>query len=268
MAKRVDPLKAKEAKQKKIAAVGGVLLLALLGVQGPKTLKMLQGPQPVSSATSTSPAATTATAPTGTPAPAGETPAVGTADLAAVADSDPAPAAETGQLATFERFASKDPFVQQGLPVKAPPRVSTPNDGTKPTASGGAATPKPADADADGGDAEETPDDGGFTTGGSAGPPKPEVAEATTIAVNGVEEDVSVDAAFPKDEPTFLLVSVAEDGKSVEIGIAGGEYAGGGETMTLELGKKLTLQNTADGSRYELELRSIAGFPLPKQPKG
>jgi hypothetical protein len=34
--------------------------------------------------------------------------------------------------------------------------------------------------------------------------------------------------------------------------------------MTLGLGKKITLQNTADGSRYELELRSIQGFPLPK----
>ena len=44
-AKRIDPLKAKEAKQKKIAIGGAVLLLALLAFQGPKTLKMLQGPR-------------------------------------------------------------------------------------------------------------------------------------------------------------------------------------------------------------------------------
>jgi hypothetical protein len=35
--------------------------------------------------------------------------------------------------------------------------------------------------------------------------------------------------------------------------------------MKLKLGQKITLQNTADGSRYELELLSIQGFPLPKK---
>ena len=58
---------------------------------------------------------------------------------------------------------------------------------------------------------------------------------------------------------------MATNGKSVEIGIAGGEYAGGGETITLGLGKKITLQNTADGSRYELELLAIQGQPVPKR---
>ena len=61
-----------------------------------------------------------------------------------------------------------------------------------------------------------------------------------------------------------MLVSVAKNGKSVEIGIAGGEYAAGGETITLGLGKKLTLQNTADGSRYELQLLTVEGQPVPK----
>ena len=76
-------------------------------------------------------------------------------------------------------------------------------------------------------------------------------------------EDVATEGSFPKDEPTFVLVEIAKSGKSVEIGIAGGEYAGGDETITLGLGKKLTLQNTADGSRYELELLAVQGFPLP-----
>jgi hypothetical protein len=265
MAKRVDPLKAKEAKQKKIVAVGGVLLLALLGFQGPKTLKMLQGPQAVASPTASSPTVTTPAAPNGAPTPTGATPAVGTADLASVADSDPAPEAEAGQLATFERFASKDPFAQQGEPVKVPASAAAPNDGKSSPASGGAPTvePKPAGEEGEG---AETPA-GGFTTGGSDVPAAPALAEATTIAVNGVAEDVALEGAFPKDEPTFVLVSLAKNGKSVEIGIAGGEYASGGETMTLKLGETITLQNTADGSRYELELRSVLGFPLPKPKK-
>lgn len=265
MAKRVDPLKAKEARQKKIAIGGAVLLLALLGFQGPKTLKMLQGPQPVSAPASTAPATTT---PGATPA-AGETstggeavPAAPAPELSAVADSDLAPEAEQGQLATFERFSSKDPFAQQAEPAASgPARVSQPKDGTEKEPVAAKNDAKPAETAAD--DAGTT--DGGFTTGGSTPAAAAEVAAATSISVNGVAEDVAVEGSFPKDEPTFVLVEIAKNGKSVEIGIAGGEYAGGDETITLALGKKLTLQNTADGSRYELELRAVQGFPIPKQ---
>jgi hypothetical protein len=267
-AKRVDPLKAKEAKQKKIAAVGGVLLLALVGVQGPKTLKMLKGPQPVASATSTTPPPAT-TPPLGATAPGGTTAAPPpAADLASVADSDVAPEAAEGQLATFERFSSKDPFVQQAR------AAASPSDDDDAAAGGGAGGQEGAggapDDDPSPGDGDGATGAGGFTSGGSGATPpqqptQPELAQATSIAVNGVAEDVAIEATFPKDEPTFVLVSLAKNGKSVQIGIAGGEYAGGGETMTLEVGKKLTLQNTADGSRYELELLTVQGFPIPKK---
>ena len=264
MAKRVDPLKAKEAKQKKIAIGGAILLLALLGVQGPKTLKMLQGPKPAAPPASAAPATTTpgaAPASTATTTGGEAAPAAAPSDLSAVADSDLAPEAEQGQLATFERFSSKDPFAQQAGPVasdSAP--VSAPKDDTEKEPVDTKNDAKPADSAADG---EDTAD-GGFSTGGST-PEAPELAAATSISVNGVAEDVAVEDSFPKDEPTFVLVTIAKNGKSVEIGIAGGEYAGGDETITLALGKKLTLQNTADGSRYELELRAVKGFPLPKR---
>ena len=261
MAKRVDPLKAKAARQKKIAIGGTVLLLALLGFQGPKTLKMLQGPQPVTAPTSTAPATTT---PGVTPAATtdGEAvPAAAQPQLSAVADSDLAPEAVQGQLATFERFSSKDPFAQQAEPVASgPARVSEPKDGTEKEPADTKNDAKPAESAAEG----DGTADGGFTTGGST-PEARRVAAATSISVNGVAEDVAVEGSFPKDEPTFVLVKIAKNGKSVEIGIAGGEYAGGDETITLALGKKLTLQNTADGSRYELELQAVQGFPLPKK---
>jgi hypothetical protein len=258
MAKRVDPLKAKEAKQKKIAIGGAVLLLALLGVQGPKTLKMLQGPKPPAAAASTAPATTTpgvASAP-GAATTGGEAvPAAAVPELSAVADSDLSPELVQGQLATFERFSSKDPFAQQAQPVASEPaRVSVPKEGTE---------KEPADTKTNDVKPTENAADGGFTTGGST-PEAPAVAAATSISVNGVAEDVATEDSFPKDEPTFVLVKIAKNGKSVEIGIAGGEYAGGDDTITLALGKKLTLQNTADGSRYELELLAIQGFPLPK----
>jgi hypothetical protein len=266
--KKVDPLKAKEAKQKKIAIGGAVLLLALLGFQGPKTLKMLKGPQPVAAHASTSTAPTTATPatvmPTAGGTAAGEVPAAAAPELSAVADSDASPEVDEGQLATFERFASKDPFAQQAEPAEAAPAapVSEPKAGTeaKPTAA--------TNDDAAAGDGAAAEDDGapdgGFTTGGST-TAAPELAAATSISVNGVAAEVAVEESFPKDEPTFVLVKTAKNGKSVEIGIAGGEYANGGKTITLALGEKITLQNTVDGSRYELELLTIQGQPVPKR---
>ena len=266
MAKRVDPLKAKEAKQKKIAIGGVVLLLALLGVQGPKTLKMLKGapaghgaglddarhddagrrrPQP----------------PRDPRHAAGEVPAAPAAELTAVADSDLSPEAAQGQLATFERFASKDPFAQQAEPVEqAPAPAADPKATTAP-----AKTPRPARKRRDAGSSGDAATDGGLHHRWLDAPDAPAVAGATSISVNGVAEDVEHGRSFPKDEPTFVLAKVAKNGKSVEIGIAGGEYASGGKTITLALGKKLTLQNTADGTRYELELLTVQGQPVPKK---
>ena len=60
-----------------------------------------------------------------------------------------------------------------------------------------------------------------------------------------------------------MLVSEAADGKSVQIGVAGGAYADGRPTIKLELRKPLTLQNTADGSRFTIELRAVRGFVPP-----
>ena len=263
--KRVDPLKARAAKQKKIAIGGFVVLALLLFIQGPKTLKMLKGPQatPVASPAAPNPVA---------PAPGGAAPApvdgaaapAGAVELSSLADSDLAPVAGEGQLVTFERFASKDPFMPQA--------VVTPNAPAAPAADsegeGGTDGPAPGEGeDAIDGGFTPAPEEGsgGSAGGGSPTSTAPALASLTSISVNGTAEDVEVEKSFPADGPTFVLVSLAEDGKSVEIGIAGGTYADGGQTIELELGRPLTLQNTADGTRYELELLAVAGFPVPKQ---
>jgi hypothetical protein len=280
-AKRVDPLKAKAAKQKKIAIGGFVVLILVLAVQGPKTLKMLKGPQPAAQAAATTPATTTPAPMTPgtttpglpTPAPAAggavpgaPEPAAAAAELASVPDSDQAPVVEEGQLATFERFSSKDPFAQQAQPVETPTAKPRPKPTTEPAADPAADPTKSASPTNAGGSGTTSTSatDGGFTTGGTASSP-PLLATSTSIAVNGVPEAVTLDTPFPAAQPTFVLVSVATDGKSVEIGVDGGKYADGDATLKLLLGKKITLQNTADGSRYELVLLSIQGFPLPKQ---
>ena len=71
--------------------------------------------------------------------------------------------------------------------------------------------------------------------------------------------------SFPAADPVFILESLATDGKSAQISVAGGSYSDGKQTIKLQIGKKLTLQNTSDGSRYDLELLTVAGFVPPKK---
>jgi len=95
-------------------------------------------------------------------------------------------------------------------------------------------------------------------------PSAPEAAPTDAlIATNGVCERVSVKATFPATENIFSLVSIARNGKSVEIGVVGGSFDSGRPTATLKLGDKLTLVTTADGTRYEIVLKSSCTLAAP-----
>jgi hypothetical protein len=237
--KRQTVKAAKDARQKKIAIVGGVVLLALLAIQVPRTLNMLSSapapaPVPAEASPATVPAPAGAADPSST-APAPSAPAV-------LVDSDPLPSRSPSHVVTFERFASKDPFVQQVSPE--PPVAVTP----APVASAVAA-PAPQIA-------APTPQ-------ASAPAPAPTAAPAPTrapsgsvvVEVNGKRETVALNGTFPQSDPTFRLVSVS--GQTAMIGLAGGAYANGVQTIALQAGKLLTLANTADGARYELRLVAV-----------
>jgi hypothetical protein len=234
MAKRVD-LKAKAKRQKIMAGGGALLLLALLAFQVPRMMKMLnQEPPPIA------PAAAPSTVP-GDPSvlPTPGTVGGGAAPTASgggtLVDSDLTPAPAAGQLVAFGRFASKDPFKQQ-IDERA---IATSGGGEK-------AGSKPAEA-------------GSAVVPGAAKPGAPSspgaAAGSAVIAVNGAEETVAVGADFPHESPVFKLVKLTNT--SARIAIAGGSFASGSPTVTLEQGKTLTLVNTADGTRYELKLVSI-----------
>ena len=276
MAKKVDPLKAKEAKRKKLAIGLAIAFVLVLAYQGPKTLKMLKGPQPVAAAEAietpagtptpaTTPAASAPAVPTTNPTGAGSQPA-------ALANSDLPVAAGVGQLLSFEQFASKDPFQQQVDP-DAPATAET--DGNDPAAPAPStpATDPASPAGGSGSTANPPASAGGGGMDGSAGSsgdpavPAQAPAASTTISVNGTVETVAVGTPFPADQPTFELISLGADGKSVQIGVAGGSLAGGEATVKLRVGKPLTLQNTADGSRYKLELLTVQGA-VPAASKG
>ncbi len=69
---------------------------------------------------------------------------------------------------------------------------------------------------------------------------------------DGKPQQLQVKQKFPKGEPLFVLVSLKK--KQAKIAVAGGSFDDG-NNVTLTLGKKLTLLDTATGVRYELEAR-------------
>jgi hypothetical protein len=237
--------KAKEKKQKIFVGIGGVLLLALLAFQVPKMMAMLNAkPPPLPPGAVVQPPngfpAGSTQAPLAAPTLAGSNGTVdGTSNAAAggIVDASALRAAPaSGQLISFGRFASKDPFAQQ-VDAKA---VAAASSGSE----GGAATP-PA-----------VPPDGplGPTGGGVTAPSVPAgpLPTSASIAINGVAEIVEVNKDFPAADPVFHLVALTRT--SAKIAIAGGSYADGAPSVTLKKGKTLTLENTADGSLFTLRL--------------
>jgi hypothetical protein len=240
MAKKIDLLKAKQKKQKILAAVLGVVFLAVMGFQVPRVLKMMKTPPPPHA--NDGPTATTAAPPAGTPSLAApslsgaEQP--GATPASATSTPDTA-AALQGQLASFSRFASKDPFSQQ---------LSEDSDSST---SGSSAS-------------------SGSGKGGTSAPQVPSSSPqpgSAVISVNGTLYTVAKGSDFPQATsadpaavPLFHLVSVT--GTTAKISIVGGSYSSGAATVTLRVNKPVTLMNTADGTRYTLVLKPL-GTAVP-----
>jgi hypothetical protein len=248
--KAVDPLKAKQKRQKIVAAVLGVVFLGLLAFQLPRVMKQLHPKPPPTASPSTT---TTAAPPPGTPtlaaptlqgsAPAATTPTTGSGSSLA---SSPVPQVQDNQLTSFSRFASKDPFAQQ---------LSDSN-----TSSPGSSSSSSPDSSPTG----VTPSSSGGSTGGSGQAPHPGSA---VISVNGTLYTVPTGTDFPQASssdssivPIFHLVSLTAH--SAKISIVGGSYSSGAAAVTLRENKPVTLMNTADGTRYVLILKPL-GTAVP-----
>jgi len=230
---KFDP-KAKAKRQKIIAGVLGLALVGVLIFQAPKIMSMFGG----GSTTTTSEPATTTPAAVTTPVttPVAGSPVPTPGGSAQLVDSDPVLVPADGQLVTFDRFESKDPFAPQ---ISDAPAVSGPAP-TVPVDTGS----KSQDPEGDEGlPAPDSPASGAAPA-------------AATISVNGATQDVKVGATFPESDPIFKLVSLK--GNTIKIGIVGGGYANGSQTVTLSKGgKPVTLMNTADGTTYVLRLVSV-----------
>jgi hypothetical protein len=246
--KRQDAFKAKEKKQKIIVAIGGVLLLGLLAFQVPRVMKQMNR----GSAQAAVPK-TVSTSTTGSTAPTLEAPTtLGGQEPASAASGSSAPAvsgsglitngsdaATQGQLASFSRFESKDPFSQQ---IKDSETSSSSSSSSSSEGSGSKS------------DSSGTSNPG---SGSTASQPSPGSA---VLSVNGTLMSVSVGTDFPAGTPFFHLVSLTST--TAKIAIAGGSYTSGAATVTLRVNKPVTLMNTADGSRFKVILKP-QGTPVP-----
>jgi hypothetical protein len=228
-----DVREAKDRRAKRMAIGGAVLLVAVLAFEMPKVLKGhgSSSSTPPAATTTTSPSYGTSTTPAGTPvASAAVLPAAGTK----LTSSDLAPRRSKSELYSFSHFSGKDPFVQQ---VSASNITSSPSG--SPGGSGAAS---------------------GVITASSG--PKTTSARmlaqtgAVTLQVNGKTQSVRVGGSFPSSNPLFKLVSVSHG--LVRIGIAGGSYQSGAQTVSLASGRTLTLVDTADGVRYRIRLLSAS----------
>jgi hypothetical protein len=246
--KTVDPLKAKQKKQKILAAVLGVLFVGLLAFQGPRVWKQLHPPGTVQRASYETATTTTSS----TPSLAAPSLSSGSQAPASSGSTDPSLASSTaptladGTLTSFSRFASKDPFAQQISDEKSSASSSSAGGSSK---SSGGGTKSPSNS------------------GGTA--PAPGTA---VISVNGTLYTVAVGSDFPEASstdpslvPLFHLVSVTAH--AAKISIVGGSYSSGAATVTLRENKPVTLMNTADGTRYKLILKpvgtAVAAAPAP-----
>jgi len=263
--KHADTFKAKQKRQKIIAAGLGVVFLAVAAFEGPRVWKQLH--PPASQATlSYNEKPTTTTA--GTPSLAAPT-LGGSEAPTATPSSDPslasssAPPVADGQLSSFSLFASKDPFAQQlsDETAQGSSSSSSPSSSGSSSGSGGGSS-------AGGGGTESS----SSSSGGSASAPHPGTA---VISVNGTLYSVAVGNDFPDAsstdpsvKPLFHLISTTAH--TAKISIVGGSYANGAPAVTLQENKPVTLMNTADGTRYKLILKpvgtAVAAAPAPTSP--
>jgi len=240
-----DSAKEKAAKQKKMAIGLSVVLALAMAYAVHTMIGMGGGAASAPQAADTTATVTASTAPAGAPvtpsAPAAPSlgsvaPAATTATASAQLVSAVPQSAGTGQLQSFSRFESKDPFNAGG-----------PSAGTtakQPSSSSSGGTPK----------APKAP----------AAPPAPPAAPApaptnAVISVNGFSETVASGSNFPAANPVFELISLTAT--TAKVSVVGGSYASGSATLTLKVNKAVTLVNTADGTRYVIVLMPQGTLP-------
>ncbi len=243
--KRVDPIKQREKRAKIAAGIGCALFLVVAAIEVPSMLAVMnKKPPPGANATD----AGNRNADGSIPLP-NVSVSSGLAGNGELANTDVPPTTDGSQLVVFSVFETKNPFTPQATTSTTPVTTTTqpttaskggadvpPTTTSTPTATTPSAVPSTA-----------VPPAAGAPTTTTAAPPP-----AVVISVNGIVTHVGVQGTFPSGAPVFRLVSYTTD--SAQVAIVGGSYASGGATLTLQVGKPVTLENTTDQKTYKLEL--------------
>ena len=218
-------------------AFSGVFLVVVV-VQGPKLMKMLHG----------------GTAPSGGTVAGALPPGVNPTAPSASVSGPTVGAAADGHLGNLSRFAFKDPFhaLISGASSVPVPGSTAPPSKDKP------AQPKAKKSPAAAAAAAVAPT---VTFTATKAPPN-----AAVLKTNGSRQVIFVGQGFPTSDPLFKLIALGK--KNIRIGVLGGSFTSGAPTIKLVKGKRLTLANQADGSRYVIQLLKLTTATPPPPPAG
>ena len=237
-----DVAAAKAKKQKIILIVGGVLLLGVAAIQGPKLMKKDSQPAATPAATSESVGAADGTTDRSSrghglvarvrPSRQGSSPAL---------RSRARPSFAWPRASSRRSRSSRSRIRSSSRPASSPPAVRQPRH--LHDANGQATSAS-----------TQSRGDRRHRRGGDLGIERarqPPPVVYATINLDGKPQQLKVKQKFPESDPLFVLRSLTK--KQAKIGVAGGSFDDG-QAVTLQFGKKLTLVNTATGVRYVLKL--------------
>jgi len=255
---RMQNLREKKDRRMKIIAIGGaVLLAAILAFEMPHYLGGKKSPATAASTTTTTAAAA------GTPMAAGTpTAVVATSSSVKLTSSDLLPVRKKSQLYAFSHFSSHNPFVPQvsdstGTSSSGSTGTSGSTSSGGSSSSSGSTSGSTSSGNTSGSQSAPQGVSGSSSSSSSSGAANVgTMANSATVEVNGKIQSVPLGASFPTSNPVFKLVSVT--GKSAKIGISNGGFSDGKATVSVAVGRSLTLVNKTNGRRYVLLLLSVS----------
>lgn len=147
------------------------------------------------------------------------------------------------QLQSFTRFAPKNPFHAHvtDTTTSSTTTAASPPPAPKPK-------PKPTTSP---------------TLTISVAPAKPAIPQvpAALVLVNGKKQVLRLGATFPAKHPMFKVLALSQ--KAVWLQLVGGSLASGSQTLKLDAGRKVLLQNTTAGVKIALKLVRATTAPAP-----